>query len=158
MKQYRIEIKWAVIFTVVALLWMVFERMMGWHDELIAKHATYTNFFSIVAIAVFVFALIDKRNNFYGGKMTYKQGFMSGLIISVIIALLTPLSQWITSTMITPDYFTNAINYAVESGQSTQEQAEATFNLGSYIMAATLFGFIAGVLTTAIVAIFVRKS
>lgn len=158
MKKYQIEIKWAIIFTVAALVWMVFERMMGWHDELIAKHATYTNFFSIVAIAVFVFALLDKRNNFYEGKMTYKQGFISGLIISVIIALLTPLSQWITSTIITPDYFTNAINYAVESGNATQEQAEATFNLGYYIMNGSIFGLIAGVITTAIVAIFVRKS
>lgn len=70
MKKYRIELKWAFIFTVLALLWMVFEKAMGWHDELIAQHATYTNFFSIVAILVYVFALIDKRNNYYNGIMT----------------------------------------------------------------------------------------
>ena len=49
---------------------MVLERMLGWHSTHIDKHATYTNFFAIVAIAIFVVALIDKRNNDYEGSMT----------------------------------------------------------------------------------------
>jgi hypothetical protein len=157
MKKYRIELKWAFIFTVLALLWMVFEKAMGWHDELIAQHATYTNFFSIVAILVYVFALIDKRNNYYNGIMTWKQGFVSGVIISIIIAVLAPLSQWITHAVITPDYFTNAINYAVESGNATQEEAESYFNLTAYIIQSSVFGLVVSVFTAAIVAAFVRR-
>ena len=37
----------------------------------IDKHVVYTNFYALPAILVYVFALLDKRKNFYNGKMTY---------------------------------------------------------------------------------------
>ena len=61
MKSKLIEIKWAIIFTIIALLWMMFEKSMGWHDALIAKHALYTNWFGLIAILVYIVALLDKR-------------------------------------------------------------------------------------------------
>ena len=75
MKKYTTEIKWGLIFTIVALLWMVFERLMGWHGGNIARHATLTNLFAIPAIIIYVLALLDKRNNDLGGIMTWGQGF-----------------------------------------------------------------------------------
>ena len=157
MNKYKTEIKWGLIFTGVSLLWMVLERMLGWHSTHIDKHATYTNFFAIVAIAIFVVALIDKRNNDYEGSMTWLQGFISGTIIGLIVAILSPLAQWITHAFITPDYFSNAIEYAVSSGNSTQEQAEQFFNLSSYMIQSAIGGLVMGAITAAIVAIFVKK-
>lgn len=158
MKKYSIEIRWGIIFFLIGLLWMYFEKAMGWHDELIGKHETYTNFFAIIAILIYVFALLDKRKSYYGGKMTYKEGLISGLIISVVVALLAPLSQWITNTYITPDYFENAINYAIEHKDETRETAEKTFNLQTYMWISFVFALVVGAVTSAIVAIFTRKS
>jgi hypothetical protein len=62
------------------------------------------------------FALLDKRKNFYNGVMTYKQGFITGLIITAIVTIFSPLTQWIISNVITPDYFKNVIQYSVETG------------------------------------------
>ena len=76
MKKFAIEIKWGVIFTIISLIWVFLEKSLGWHDEHIAQHAIYTNLFAIVAIVVYVLALIDKRKNFYQGKMNWSQGFM----------------------------------------------------------------------------------
>lgn len=157
MKNYRIEIKWGLIFTGVSLLWMVLERAVGLHSTYIDQHPVYTNLFAIVAIAVYVFALRDKRENFYGGTMNWMQGFVSGIIISGVVALLSPLAQWITHTVITPDYFPNVIQHAVDTGTMTREDAEAYFNLRAYIMQSAGFALIVGILTSAIVAIFVRK-
>lgn len=157
MSKFRIEIKWAVIFSLATLLWMVFEKSMGWHDVLIEKHAIYTNFFAIIAIAVYVLALLDKRKVDYNGKMSWKQGFISGIILSVIIAVLSPLTQYITSNFITPDYFTNIINYAVDSGKMDQEAAESYFNLNSYIIQSLFGALTMGIVTSAIVAFFVKK-
>ena len=123
MKKFAIEFKWAVIFTIISLLWMVLERLMGWHSTHIDKHATYTNFFAIPAILVFIFALLEKRKRFYNDKMTWMHGFISGLVISVFVAILSPLAQFITVEFISPEYFPNAREYAVESGKMTQEQA-----------------------------------
>ncbi len=157
MKKIGIEIKWAVIFILMMLFWMVLERIAGLHDENIDMHMIFTNFVAIPAIIVYVLALLDKRKNFYGRKMTYMQGFISGLIITLIVTLFTPLTQYIISTIITPQYFPNIIDYSVQEGIYTREEAEAYFNLNSYIIQSTIFTPVMGVVTTAIVAIFTRK-
>jgi hypothetical protein len=156
MKKIRIEFKWALIFTAVSLAWMLLERIAGLHSTHIALHAVYTNFFAIVAIAVYVFALLDKRRNYYSGKMTYSQGFISGLIITFIVTLLTPLTQYITATLVTPDYFNNAIDYSVSQGNLTREAAEQYFSLNNYIIQSVIFAPIMGIITSAIVAIFTK--
>ena len=156
MKKFSIEIKWGIIFSIVSLLWMYLEKGLGWHDENIAVHAIYTNIFAIVAIILYVLALLDKRKNFYNGRMTWTQGFISGIIISVVVAILSPLAQYLTHEFITPDYFENAIEYSVESGNS-RENAEAYFNMESYILQSFFFALTVGTVTAAIVALFVRR-
>lgn len=157
MKNIKIEIKWAIIFALMTLLWMVLERSVGLHDTHIDKHAVYTNFIAIPAISVYVFALLDKRKNFYHGKMTYLQGFICGLIITLFVTVLSPLTQYITSTIITPDYFENAIAYGVSTGKTTPEAAEDYFNLENYIIQGLIGAPFMGLITTALVAIFTRK-
>ncbi len=157
MSKFRIEIKWAIIFSLATLLWMAFEKSMGWHDVLIEKHAIYTNFFAIIAITVYVLALLDKRKVDYNGKMNWKQGFISGIILSVIISLLSPLTQYITSTFITPEYFTNIIKFAVDSGKMTQEAAESYFSMKSYVIQGVFGALTMGIVTSAIVAFFVKR-
>ncbi|WP_298247560.1 DUF4199 domain-containing protein [uncultured Christiangramia sp.] len=157
MKRFAIEIKWGIIFSVVSLLWMYLEKSLGWHDELIAKHAIYTNFFGIVAIVIYVLALLDKRKNFFKGKMNWSQGFISGIVVSIVVAILTPLAQYITHAFITPEYFPNIIDHAVERGSMTREAAEEYFNLTSYILQSFFFALVVGVVTSAVVALFVRK-
>jgi tryptophan-rich sensory protein len=156
MKSIKIEIKWGILFVLVGLIWMVFEKAMGWHDVHIDKHETYTLFMAPIAISICVFALLDKKRNFYGGKMSYMQGFIAGLIITLVVFLLSPLSQYITSTYITPDYFNNAIDYSVSSGKMERQAAEDYFNLKSYMMQSMVGAAIMGLITTAIVALFVH--
>lgn len=158
MKNVRTEIKWAIIFSIVGLIWMVLEKLVGLHGVHIDKHMYLTNFFAIPAIIVMVLALKDKKKNFYAGQMSYKQGLISGIILSVFIALLSPLTQWITSTIITPEYFPNVIAYSLETGyHKSIEEAEAYFNLKNYIVQSTMGALLMGVLTTAIAMIFIRS-
>ena len=157
MKKYSIEIKWAIIFAIMTLLWMLLERLTGLHNEHIDKHAVCTNFIALPAITVYVLALLDKRKNFYQGVMTYKQGFITGLFITLLVTILSPLTQYIISTIITPGYFPNAIKYMVSEGKATQETAESYFNLKSYILQGLIGAVIMGLLTTTIVAIFTRR-
>lgn len=156
MKNIKIEVKWALIFILTSLAWMGLEKALGWHDEKIADHATLTNIFAIPAIAIYVFALLDKRKNYYHGRMTYKKGFLAGLIITFIVALFSPITQYITSTLITQDYFSNVIEYAVSSGTMTQPDAEAFFNLKSYMVQSVIGAAIMGIITSAVVALFAQ--
>lgn len=157
MKKVSTEIKWAVIFTLVSLLWMLGEKLTGLHSEHIDKHPIYTNFFAFIAIGAYVFALLDKRKRDFKDGMSYMQGFISGCILTAFAVLLTPLAQYLTHYVISPEYFTNAIAYAVENGYSSQEEAESHFNFSSYLMMSTGFALVAGVITSAIVSVFVKS-
>lgn len=158
MKKFSIEIKWALIFVAVALMWMFLERLTGLHSTHIDKHATYTNLFAIPAILVYLLALREKRENAYSGSMTWKQGFVSGLIITAVTTVLSPLSVVITAEIISPEYFPNVIEYVVSTGKMSREAAEGYFNLKSYILQGLFATPMTGVITSAIVAIFTRKN
>ncbi|MEX2379660.1 MAG: DUF4199 domain-containing protein [Vicingaceae bacterium] len=156
MKNKKIEVKWAIVFTLITLLWMMFEKSMGWHDELIAKHALYTNWFAPLAILIFIVALKDKRKNYFMGEMRWLDGFKSGVLISIFVAILSPLSQYIVHEFITPNYFENIISFTVEKGEMTQEQAEDYFSFKSYIFQSAIGALVMGVITSAIVALFLK--
>ena len=157
MKRFGIEIKWGIIFTIVMLIWMWMEKLLGWHDEHIDKHRFYTMFFAVPAILVYVLALLDKRKNYFNGKMTWVQGFITGLGITVVVAVLSPLTQYIISEFITPNYFENAIAHAVENEKMDLVFAKEYFNLKNYIWQSLMSAVGMGVFTSAIVALFVKK-
>ena len=157
MKNIKIEIKWAIIFSIVGLLWMVLEKITGLHGKNIDYQMYLTNLFAIPAIIIMVMALIDKKKNFYAGEISYKQGLISGIILSVIIAIISPFTQWITSYVISPEYFPNVIKRSVEIGYfKTTAEAEANFNFQNYAIQGAFGALIMGIITTAIAMIFIR--
>lgn len=157
MKTIKIEIKWAFIFMGSLLLWMVLEKLVGLHGKHIDKHQYLTMLYVIPAIWLYVLALKDKKKNYFNGQMNFKQGFISGLIISVIVTVFSPLTQWIISNVITPEYFPNVIAYSVKTGYfKTLSEAEAYFNYKNYAMQSTIWALIMGVITSVIVAFFIK--
>ncbi|NRQ41397.1 DUF4199 domain-containing protein [Rheinheimera sp. YQF-2] len=157
MQKYLTEIRWGVIFTAVMLLWMWAEQLVGLHGRYIAEHATYTNLFAIPAILVYVLALRQKKSGDYNGSMSWKQGMQAGLIITLVVVLLSPGAQWLTHNVITPDYFANVQAYAVAQGMMSAERAAEYFSLNNYMLQSVIGAAIMGVLTSVIVAFFLRS-
>lgn len=139
------------------LSWMLLEKTLGWHEEKIADHQWLTLLFAPFAILMYLLEMREKRRRVYGGKMTWLQGFVSGVILSVFVALLSPLAQYITHNYITPEYFNNVIEYSVTNDLMTPNKANDYFNINSYMLQAAVGALGFGVVTAAIVAIFVRK-
>lgn len=158
MKSFKIELKWALFFAATLLIWMWGEKALGYHDERIDQHMIITNFFFLPAIALYILALIDKRKRHYDGQMTYKQGLLTGLVMTGIFTLFVPLTQVITSLIITPEYFENVIDYTVSNQILTLEEARDQFNLTSYIIQGMVSFPIMGTITSAIVAFFTKRS
>jgi hypothetical protein len=156
MKSKKIEIKWAFIFTATTLLWMLLEKAVGLHDVYIDKHAIYTNLFAIPAILVYVLALRDKSINTYHGKIPYIKALKSGIWLTLFTTILAPISQYITSTLITPDFFVYAIEHAIENGQMDAESAEEYFSTANYVRISLIGTPIMGLLTSAVVAAFIK--
>lgn len=157
MENVKIEIKWAFIFSGMVLIWMLLEKLSGLHDQYIDYHLYLTNLFAIPAIWVMVLALKDKKTNHYSCNISYKQGLVSGIILSVFIGLLSPITQWITSYIISPEYFPNVIKRSVEIGYfKTKAEAEANFNYINYAKQGAIGAILMGILTSAIAMIFLK--
>ena len=58
MKKIFIEFKWAIIFTITLLAWMLLEKTLGWHEEQIADHQWLTLLFAPFAILMY---LLEKK-------------------------------------------------------------------------------------------------
>ena len=156
MGKFSNELKWGAIFTVAVLLWSVIEKTGGLYSTQIENYAVYTNLFAIVAITIYVLALREKKHKFFSGNMNWKQGFVSGLYMTVVITILSPLSQLIIHKVIAPEFLPNLINYKVSNGYLTRTAAESYFNLESQIYQSSSFALSVGVVTSAIVAFFVK--
>lgn len=157
MDKIKIEIKWALIFSLMTLAWIFIEKIAGLHSENIDLHPYLTNIFAVPAIIVMVLALKDKKKNFYNGNMTYMQGLISGVILSAFISILSPLTQWIITNVISPDFFKNMIDFTLDLGYyKTQEDAEAYFNYENYAKQSAIGAFVMGVITTAVAMILLQ--
>lgn len=156
MRKFAIEIKWGILFSVATLVWMIIENSIGLHDVYIGKQARYTNLFGIVAVVIYVLALREKKYLFYKGVMSWNQGFLSGVVLSVVVSVLSPLVQYISYTFISPNFFRTIIQYYVEHKIQTQIQAENYFNLKSYILQGIFGALSMGTITAAIVSLFLR--
>lgn len=153
MKKGSLELKWGLIFIGMGLIWMVLERLFGLHDINIHLHAQYTNLIAIPAILIYILAVRDINRKKYAGKMTYRQAFISTLYITALVTIASPLTQLITSYIITPNYFENAIRFTVAQRMMTLSDAEAYFNINNYIIQSTLFAPIMGIITGSLVSL-----
>ena len=156
MKKYSIEFKWAFIFIFMSLVWMLLERLTGLHDENIDQHAIYTNLIAIPAILIYYFAIKEKRDRFYKGQISFKQGFKSGLIISIIVTLITPLSLYISTKYISPEYFTNAVEYSVKNKLMVKNEALAYFNYKNYLVLSLMSAPVMGIITSLIISFIIK--
>lgn len=158
MKRYRIEFKWAAVFIVVSLLWVWLEKAVGLHDRYIDQHMFLSGLFAIPAVWIYVLALRDKKKNYYNRVMTFGQGFMSGFIITLILTILSPATQWVTSYVISPEYFSNAIEHAVLTGYFTSRaEAEAQFSFQNYVIQGLVATLSLGTVTSVVVALLLRS-
>jgi uncharacterized protein YacL len=157
MEKFKIELKWAIIFSVSLLIWMYFEKTMGWHDEKVKFQPIYTMLFGVIAIIIYVLALLNKKKNYYNNKIEWKQGFLSGAILSLLIAILTPVVLYISFKYISPDYFTNIINYKIENSKMTLEDAKKYFSMSNYMYTNTFSTLSNGIVISAIISYFIKS-
>lgn len=156
MQKFSIEIRWALILTILSILWSLLEKQMGLHDKQIAKHMLYNIIFTLVAFPVYLLALRDKRFNYFNNIMTWAKGFVSGAIISVIVAILSPGVTLLTYTIISPHYFKTAIAQAVGKG-ATLTNAEMYFNMESYLLQNAFTALSMGLVISSVAALFARN-
>ncbi len=147
-------IKWGATFSVMTILWLTLEKLLGFHDQRIQWHPMFTNLIFFPAVAVYVYAFRERRAEL-NGKATFKELFLFGLGVSVIVALLSPLAQQLVFKFITPTYFQNAINAGLAQGYKL-EALQANFNLANYAVQGAIGSVMIGAITSLVLALIMR--
>lgn len=150
-----LELRYALLISFSMLLWLALEALLGLHDKYIAYHPYISMLAVFIPIVFSSMAVKEKRENM-GGNITFKQAFITGLIITVLTALLAVPSQFIFHYWINPDFFDNMISYTVQHGKSSPAQAAMYFNLTSYIAQSVFGTLLFGSVVALIVALLMR--
>jgi hypothetical protein len=155
MNKFKIEFKWAIYYTFLGIMWFQLEKYLGYHDKNIAKYTLFTNFIYILIFIIYVLYLVDKQKNFFHGVMSWQQGFLSGVILSIFAMILTPFAVYFSLKYVNPDFFINMINFSVSKGMKL-ENAQAMFGTTAYMMLATFSTISFGIIFAALAALLVK--
>lgn len=156
MKNYIIEIRWAFIFTIASILWAGIEKLFGLHDSKIGTMPGFFLLFAIPAIGIYLLAMLEKKEKVFKGNMSWKEGTVCGIVLSLFIAVLSPVAQWTIYTLISPEFFAKAIKYYTDKHVLNEARAIAQFNIAAYMKRGITESLSMGVITSAIVALFVK--
>lgn len=133
MNKIGIELKWAAFITAFTCLWAALEHALGYHKDF--SNILITSFiYYVILTFLWAIAFIDKKKSL--GKNAvweFKSAFKFGLFLTGITALLSPIAQYITYETISPDYFTNIIEYQLKKGRETIEILQQRYNMSFVI-------------------------
>lgn len=152
MKKFAIEIKWAIISIIIFLAWMTLEKELGFHSEKIKWQPLFNLLYIFPTFTLYFLALREKKKKYYNNNINWKQGLISAIVISFIVVLFSPITQFITHEFISPDFLENTINQIVLSKKLTLEEAKEYTTLTSSIWKNISDGLSFGVVIGAIVA------
>ena len=155
MKKFAIEIKWGIRYAFLWILWLFIEKSSGYYESKISDYALYSMLFTFVTIFVYYVAIKEKKKDFFNDEMSWKQGCVTGIFLTIVMAVLTPFCQIIFHKAIAPEFFPNMIEYSVSKGNS-KEVAENYFNLSSFIIQNIFSTLSLGVVISAVVALFLQ--
>ncbi|HLO74610.1 MAG TPA: DUF4199 domain-containing protein [Flavobacterium sp.] len=152
MKKFAIEIKWAIISIIIFLAWMTLEKELGFHSEKIKWQPLFNLLYIFPTFVLYFLALLEKKKKYYNNNINWKQGLISAIVISFIIVIFSPITQFITHEFISPDFLENTINQIVLSKKLTLKEAKEFTTLTSSIWKNISDGLSFGVVIGSIVA------
>ncbi|MRG45700.1 DUF4199 family protein [Chitinophaga sp. SYP-B3965] len=156
MKKYYTELKWAGINFGMYLVWMLLERLFGLHGPNIQHQQLVSTFILIPSLLIYVLALREKKRKVFQGKITFGQAFKSGMVLTILIVLFSPVNQLIITQLVSPEYFKNMRDLAVAKGMSPEE-ARSRLNTGAFIVQSVVGGLVTGALFSALVSVVIRS-
>jgi len=80
------------------------------------------------------------------------------MVMTVIVAVISHLTQYIIHTLITPDFLEKIVNRGLELERGTREELIAMTNLKAYMIMTPIMTVVIGAITSAIVSIFVKRA
>lgn len=151
-RPYLIEFKWAAIYILLCIGWASLQQYMGMHTHLIQLQP-FAYLIGLPFFSMYLLTMLDERKNVYDGFLTYKEGYMAGLRLTIFILLLTPLQHYIQHTHVTPEFLHRMETHSVQTGKMTASEAARHYSQGYYLIISMGVRALAGVGLTFLLAL-----
>lgn len=150
------EFKWALIMSILSLIWLVALMYLGFQKGSKANSfLIYSGTFYIAQFFLYLLAIAERKKK-QRGFISRRDGFYTGLIVTLFFVILVPAIVLIFNLLINPDFFTDMAEAAVLAGENIYE-AEEQYNLWSYISNSMILGAIIGGMSSALAALLLEK-
>lgn len=137
-------IKWGLIISIVSFLWIILEKNLGYHTRLIADKQSFSWLLIPLILALYYFAFRETKNKLNDEQSIILEYLKTGLVIGLITMIFAPISMWLMSKYISPDFFSNAITEGVRIGED-RTKLESEYNLRSSILRSGLAAIVLGI-------------
>ena len=151
----RIEFRYAVLSSLLTLLWLCTEYLIGLQDKYIAIYPYVTFFAFIIPVICIRLALLEKTELLFQ-KISFKQAFFCGLLLTVFATIFCVPIQIAFLKLINIDFLDNMAAYATEHGKQPKELAQMYYTPGFYITGSVIITFITGAVVSLILARLMR--
>ena len=146
----------AISYFFIFIVWKACEKLMGFHDDKINLYPVVSDL--IIIPLVLLYAIGFKKHRIsLGGKITFINGIGFGLMATLFIVALTPMSVWIFDQFINPNFYTSMIQYQVKNHLSTLEIAKQSFNHDNFKQSCIIGNASTGILLSVILAFISSK-
>ena len=156
MKKFEIELKWATAFTAVSIAWVYLERYLGYHDAKVSSQAIFSFWLMVPQALIYIVSIRQKREKYYGGEITWQKAFISGVVLSAVIAGLSPAAVYLMVEFISPEFLSNILEVRAEQGMP-REGLVQIYNLNNMVSQAIFNNLATGVFFSAIIALFLKN-
>jgi len=137
-------IKWGLIISIVSFLWIILEKNLGYHTTLIAEKGNFSWLLIPLTLVLYYFAFREVKRKLSSEQSIILEYLKAGLTIGLITMVFAPISMWLMSTYISPEFFDNAIAEGVRVGED-RTKLESEYNLRSFILRSGLAAIVLGI-------------
>lgn len=100
----KTDLKFGIITGITVCAWILIEFFLGFHTTRLSV-GEYSSYFAIVIPLVTLYMGIkEKRDRYYKGKITVSAGIRTGLMITLVSAIITTIFLVIYYNYINPDF------------------------------------------------------
>jgi len=146
----------AISYFFIFIIWKACEKLIGLHDNNINLYPIISDLIIFPLILLYATGFKKYRIGL-GGKITFINGIGFGLMATLFIIALTPMSTWIFDQFINPNFYASMIQYQVKNHLSTLEIATQSFNHENFKQSCMLGNAATGTLLTIVLAIISSK-
>jgi hypothetical protein len=159
---FKIALKYGILIVLFSLIWIGLEYLVGMQTDYVAFHPMLTLLTLLIPLMLIYFGIREAQKS-ATAYFSYGDAFKTGFTITVVVAILNPLVQWLCYTLAFPGFF-ETLQASSEAQQLSlgidmevaRTQAVEQYSLGRYLWQSFVGTLVGGTVIAAIIAIFVR--